>query len=114
MENTYTWRINALDCHTNQNDLTDVVYNIHWSYIAENNEGGEPIPATGSIGVQTIEAPSAESFTPFESLTQETVVGWLEAKMGEERIAEMKANLDARIEEKINPTKVTKQLPVVE
>jgi len=30
--------------------------------------------------------------------------------MGEDRVAELKASIDAQIEEKINPTVVTKQI----
>ena len=31
----YTWKINSLDCHTNLDGKTNVVYTIHWSLIGE-------------------------------------------------------------------------------
>ena len=105
--NTYKWRINALDCHVSKNELENVVYTIHWSYIGEDENGNK---AT-NIGTQNVGEPSADSFTAFDSLTQEVVEGWLEASMGTERIDEMKANLDKQIEEIVTPKTVTLQLP---
>jgi hypothetical protein len=110
MANTYNFKINAVDCHTVQDGLEKVVYNVHWSYFGT-SEGD----VTASIiGVESVDAPSAESFTAFESLTEDIVIGWIEAKMGEERIQSMKDSLDAQIQEKTAPTKVTLQLPVQE
>ena len=109
MANTFNFKINAVDCHTNQDGLEKVVYNVHWSYIAT-SEGENPV-SVSSIGVESIGAPSSESFTAFEDLTEEVVVGWITAKMGDERIASIKESLNKQIEEKINPTQVTLQLP---
>ena len=110
MANTYNFKINAVDCHTNQDGLEKVVYNVHWSYFGT-SEGD----VTASIiGVESVDAQSAESFAAFESLTEDIVIGWIEAKMGEERIQSMKDSLDAQIQEKVAPTKVTLQLPVTE
>jgi hypothetical protein len=112
MANTYNFKINAVDCHTNQDGLEKVVYNVHWSYFGT-SDADEPETAS-VIGVESVDAPSAESFTAFESLTEDIVIGWIEAKMGEERIQSMKDSLDAQIQEKVAPTKVTLQLPVQE
>jgi len=105
--NTYYWQINALDCHTSKNDLTDVVYNVHWSYIAEDENGN----VASMIGVQSVGEPNADSFSEFETLDLDTVISWIEPSMD---LESMKANLDAQIAEKVAPTKVTKQLPVIE
>lgn len=105
--NTYTWKINALDCYTKQDDLTDVVYNVHWTFIGENPDGVSDY----IIGVQSVGSPSADSFTDFDSLDLDTVVSWISSKMD---IDTMKANIDKKIEEKVNPTTVTKTLPVTE
>jgi hypothetical protein len=108
--NTYNWKINALDCHTNQDGLENVVYTIHWSYMAKDENEN----IANMIGTHSVDAPSSESFTAFADLTQEIVEGWLVAGIGEERIAQMQENLDAQIQEKVAPTKVTLQLPTVE
>ena len=63
--------------------------------------------AASIIGTQTVDAPDASSFTAFETLTEETVISWIEAKFEEDRIANMQASLDAQIQEQIAPTKLT-------
>ena len=108
--NTYTWRINALDCHVSKNELENVVYTIHWSYLGEDENGN----LASMIGTESVGEPSADSFTAFDDLTQEMVEGWLEASMGTERIDEMKANIDKQIEEIVTPKTVTLQLPTTE
>ena len=116
MANTYSWSINALDTYPSQDDLTDVVYNIHWGLAATtsvNDAEGNPVKySANSIGTQTIAAPDAEDFTAFDDLTQEIVEAWLEAS--ELDVDAIKAGLDAQIVEKITPTSVTKQLPTAE
>ena len=108
--NTYKWRINALDCHVSQNELENVVYTIHWSYIAEDENGN----VASMIGVESVGEPDPSNFQSFDTLTQEIVEGWLESSMGTERIDEMKANLDKQIEEIVTPKTVTLQLPTTE
>jgi hypothetical protein len=103
--NTYTFHINAVDVHTQVGDLEKVVYNVHWSYIAEDENGN----TASMIGVQSVEEPSADSFTAFESLVQSDIIGWIEPLM---EIADMQSNLDAQIAEKVAPSKQTLQVPV--
>ena len=42
--------------------------------------------------------------TPYADLTEETCVGWVKAALGEEKVAEVVAALDARLEEQATPT----------
>jgi hypothetical protein len=102
--NTYTFRVNAVDVHTQVGDLEKVVYNVHWSYISEDENGN----TASMIGVQSVEEPSADNFTAFESLVQSDIIGWIEPLM---KVADMQANLDAQIAEKVAPTKQTLQVP---
>ena len=111
MANTYTWSINALDTYPTQDSLIDVVYNIHWGLTAKSDQtdaNGNIYTAT-SIGTQTIEAPNANDYTAFDSLTQEIVEAWLEAS--DLNVDTIKASLDAQIVEKITPTSITKNAP---
>ena len=111
MANTYAWTINALDTNPIREDLTDVVYNIHWGITATSDQtdaDGNAYTAT-SIGTQSVAAPDADNFTAFEDLTQEIVEGWLEAS--ELDVDAIKSGLDAQLIEKITPTSVTRQLP---
>ena len=49
-------------------------------------------------------------FIPFADLTNATITEWVETTMGEEKVSEMKTNLDNKIESLINPTSVTLQV----
>lgn len=106
--NNYTWKINAVDCYTSKDGLEKVAYNVHWSYFATNGEH-----TASMIGVQSIGEPNPDNFVAFEDLTEENVIGWIEAALDVET---MKANLDKQIEDLVAPKVVTLQLnkPVIE
>lgn len=105
MANTYTFRINAVDVHTSQNDLEKVIYNVHWSYIAQDENGN----SASQIGVESLEAPDPENFVAFEALIQSDIIAWIEPLLP---VEDMQAVLDAKIAEIIAPTKQTLQVPI--
>lgn len=110
MANTYSWAIKSFDVRPTQGSLTDVVYNIHWSYKAisdQTDENGEAYNAT-SIGTHSITDADPENFTSFSDLTQSVVEGWLEQDIN---MNSMKSYLDAVIDEKITPTSKAKNVP---
>ena len=102
--NTYKFKINAVDVHTQVNDLEKVVYNVHWSYLAEDENGN----VASMIGVQSVSEPDAENFTSFDQLTQADIISWIEPKMD---LEQMQSNLDAQIAEEVAPTKLTLSVP---
>lgn len=102
--NTYKFHINAVDVHTQVGDLEKVVYNVHWSYIAQDENGN----TASMIGVQTVEEPDADNFTAFDQLVQADIISWIEPKFV---LEQMQSNLDAQIAEKVAPTKQTLQVP---
>lgn len=105
MATTYKFRINAVDVYTSKNDLEKVIYNVHWSYIAEDENGN----TASLIGVKKLSEPSAETFVSFDTLIQDDIISWIEPLM---EIEVMQANLDAKIAEKIAPTIQTLQVPL--
>lgn len=111
MTNTYTWTINKLDVRPTEESLSDVVYNVHWSYTVTSDQKdpeGEAYSAT-SIGTQVVGAPDPDNYTAFDDLTQSIVEAWLEES--DLDVDAIKAGLDAKILEKITPTSVTKNPP---
>ena len=74
MANTYNWKINALDAKVSVDDVENVVYTVHWSLMAtsENEEH-----TVSNIGTHSVEY-DADNFVPYEDLTEEIVIGWLE------------------------------------
>ena len=110
MANTYSWTINSFDVRPTQESLTDVVYNIHWSYKAvsdQTDENDDAYNAT-SVGAHSINIVDPANFTAFDDLTQPIVEGWLEQDIN---MDSMKSYLDGLIDEKITPTSKTKNAP---
>jgi hypothetical protein len=102
--NTYNWIINALDCKVDENNLQDVVYMVHWTYDATNENG-----ITASMyGAQNVSSPNPEDFTPYSQITKSQVVSWLEASMDVEK---MQNNLNTQINSITNPVNITPALP---
>lgn len=95
----YNWIISALDCKTKEDNLTDVVYNVHYRYEATKKE--ITVDTYGSVSV---DRPSEEDFIPFNELTKEIIVGWLEQILD---VAELQSNLEKQIYLIENPIDVT-------
>ena len=100
MANTYNWKINALDAKVSVDGVQNVVYTVHWSLIATSENGEHTV---SNIGTHSVEY-DADNFVPYEDLTEEIVIGWLESGLDVESI---KAGLDSRIEKLITPTEIT-------
>ena len=102
MANTYSWRINALDAKIHENDLDNVIYTVHYTFIGQ-DDSEEPVMAS-SIGTLGVQYNPENPFIPYADLTKEDVVGWLEAGLD---VDSMKENLDKQIELKIHPVNET-------
>ena len=113
---SYEWNVSNVDTYPTKNSKSDVVHNIHWRLKATDDtnkqtidEVEENITAT-SYGTQSIDTSDLSSFKAFADLTASDVQGWVETAMGEERVQEIKDNLDAEIAEKVTPTSITKTI----
>lgn len=105
--NTYSWNCRTVDAYptkTDANGVTEsqVVYNVHWRVTGSDGTNEATI-----IGTQILETEDLSGFTAFESVTHDDMVTWTKAAMGEERVAELEANLDKQLEELAAPKSVT-------
>lgn len=103
---TNTWSVAQMDCYPVYEGETDVVFTVHWLLVGY--EGGVTGSVYGSCGV-TLDA--GASFTPYADLTQDQVIGWVQAALGAEQVAALEANVAQQIADKINPPVVTPPLP---
>ena len=106
---TYNWDCKTVDAYVEKDNEADVVYNVHWRVTGvsdtmdpENN----PYQAT-SIGIQTLNSDPESEFIPFDQVTNEEVVTWTQAAMGEEQVAAIESGIASQIESMIHPTTVT-------
>ena len=112
----YTWNVKTVDVKEIDGNA-DTVFNVHWRLNAEDDANtskdmqGNDVPATASVyGTQTLDTSDLSDFTAFADLTTSDVQGWVEAAMGEEAVTNIKAGLDAQIDELINPVVQTKTI----
>ena len=98
---TFTWSINTLE-----RELADgYVFTAHYSVNAVSSTldpEGNPY-SQGAYGSVGLERPEGD-LIPFDELTQEEVIGWVKAKLGgAEKVAEIEAALQQRINDVITP-----------
>lgn len=100
----YNWDCKTVDVYPSQNDNTDVVYNVHWRVTGEDDK---TLTTSNSIGTQVLNTESITEFIPFEDLTNDQIVEWTKATMGEEQVAAIESGIAKQIAEKENPTSIT-------
>ena len=109
----YAWDVSTVDTYPTKDSNADVVYNVHWRLTAtdDTNKDSDGNYWTADVyGSQSLNTDSISSFVAFGSLDAAKVQSWVEAALTADRVAEMKAGLDAQIAEKITPTSVQKTI----
>ncbi len=109
----FNWVISQLDSIPSLDGMDKVISVIHYraqkEYINENSKVLEGNNFFSDIyGALAVDAPHEASFTPYDEVTKEMVESWLEAGLDTEAI---EANLDAQIENFLNPPIVAYPLP---
>jgi len=98
---TFTWTIANLE-YTNDDAKGVVVAH----YRVDGVDGEHTMGAYGSQSFTP--DPSADGYVAFADLTEATVVGWVqEALGGAEKVGEIEAAIQAKIDEQKNPTVVS-------
>jgi hypothetical protein len=109
--------ISQLDSIHSIDGMDKVISTIHWRankafedlYIDNKNQERQYITFTAdTYGALAVDAPHEASFTPYDEVTKEMVESWLTASLDCEAI---EANLDAQIENFLNPPIVAYPLP---
>lgn len=111
---TYTWDCRTVDTyptHTDDNSVeqSDVIFNVHWRLT-----GSEGDHSSTAIGTQTLDVADLSSFTSFDTITHDDIVGWVEAAMGEEMLTSQKDAIAAQIAELATPSVVTRHIAAEE
>ena len=101
MTNTYEWIISQLEARVSEGDLSNVIHKIWWELVARDQD--DDMIAASTMGVLEVSYNPDDPFIPYEDLTKEDVVGWLESGLD---VQQLKSELDARINEQKNPTDI--------
>jgi hypothetical protein len=101
------WYINQMDSIPTDGTLTDFVINVHWTRFAKETINEKEYQAS-VYGSQSFSKDDVANFIPYEDLTYDIVSSWLDASMDVEALD---LNLDAQIENQVNPPIVVLPLP---
>jgi hypothetical protein len=93
----FAWNVADLERETSDG----YVYTVHYTVSASDD-----VYSSGAYGSLGLERPESE-LIPFSELDEQTVVGWVKEKFGEEKVAEIEAALQAQLDEQRAPSKAT-------
>lgn len=100
----YEWTFSPMEIIYDSGSMQDIINIVHWqmhaTYALET--GSISKMSIGTIGFET---PDPATFIPFADVTKELVTEWVEGKMGEEQVNNMKASLSASIAYDLHPTR---------
>ena len=102
------WVVNQLDCIPSlDGEYADFVVTVHWNRNATEVVNEKEYFAS-VYGSQSFSKDDVTNFIPYEDLTYEIVCGWLDSSLDTEALD---LNLDAQIENQVNPPIVVLPLP---
>ena len=79
-----TWKVEQFECYPEKDGKQDVVFIVHWRC-----NGVEGKFAATNYGTQAIAYEADAPFTPYSDLTEEQVMGWVKAALGDERVSQI-------------------------
>ena len=101
-----TWKITGIKVLPQAEGQVDVVTKVGWRATLS-----EADKTASECGDARLEYKAGSKFVPFDQLTEEQLVGWVKAALGEEEVAKVEANLSGRLQYLLAPTVVNKPLP---
>ena len=101
------WYINQMVCISEDTDLKDFVINVNWNRNAKETINNKEY-FSSVYGSQSFSKNDITNFIPYEDLTYEIVCGWLDSVLDTN---DLDLNLDAQIENQVNPPIVILPLP---
>ncbi len=103
---TYTWAVTALYTETVAGEQDYVV-------IANYEVVGVDGEYTASLSnIARFSTENVDNFTPYEDLTNEIVIGWIQAELGVDGVSNLEACIQGQIDSQINPPVVPQNTPL--
>ena len=108
MAQTFKKSITKLDTVTSYDGKTDVVFNVGWCYIIQDdsNDTQDQLFYETELSLDGI-----SSFTDYSSLTESDVIGWIEASLTTDEDTKIKTTLTDMINRKKGGLYYNKELP---
>ena len=108
MAQTFKKSVTKLDTVTSYDSKSDVIYNIGWYYMIEDdsNDTQSQLYYETELSIDSI-----SSFTDYSSLSESNVIGWIEASLTTDEDVKIKTTLTSMINRKKGGLNNSKQLP---
>ena len=104
------WRVGTMECYPTYEQNIDVVFTVHWDCVG--SETVNNITYNGRVyGATGVTYHSGSTFTPYNQLTQDQVIGWVWDSMGTEQKNSYESSVQTQIDNQINPPVVTLTSP---
>jgi hypothetical protein len=109
----YTWTVTEMDAYTQLETYDNVVFSVSWQLTGSQTNSDSTVTTGSAIGVTVVPEPSNPdgSFTPYADLTEDQVIGWVQAVLGPDVISRYEQNIADQIAEQLGPAVVTPPLP---
>ena len=103
---SFTWKIERLECRLLVGERENVVGKVHWRVFGSEGDVQESI-----YGMTEIAFDESAAFVAFEALTEETVISWVQDRLGASAIDAHKASLAAAVTARLDPPVVVLSPP---
>ena len=103
---TYTWNVTALYTQTIEGEQNYVV-------IANYEVVGTDGTFSASLSnIARFSTASVSPFIPYNQLTNDIVIGWIQSELGTDGVANLEACIQGQIDSQINPPVVPQNTPL--
>ncbi len=101
------WSINQLDYEISKDSKSNVVTSVHWNANDSKEVTKDGVKVTysgGNYGQVGLDTSDLSSFVAYDKLDEDTVVGWVKAKLGDEQVKSVEDGIANEIDAQENPT----------
>jgi hypothetical protein len=102
MSNQYLWTITSMSTLPMVDGEPNYVV-LASALVTGSNGATPPVTASQNVNVQFSMTPSSTGYTPYEDLTEEQVIGWVQDTLTPQGVSNLEASIDGQIESIVNP-----------
>lgn len=93
---TFAWTVNNM--FTQQQPDPNYVVTVLWELTATDGQY-----TASTTGFTNFDSQQSTTFIPYDQLTQDIVIGWVQASLGEQGVTNYEVSMQAQIDSQINP-----------
>ena len=101
------WSIREVEYEISKDSKSNVVTSVHWNSTdsKEVTKDGEKVTYYGGIyDVTGLDTSDLSSFVEYDKLDEDTIVGWVKAKLGDDKVKSVEDGIASQIDAQENPT----------